>query len=395
MVVSSIVSPHRPKVIEPGMPALGPGVERYQVKGGGAVVIALEPGDRLEITDVEGRQPGELLVFSPDGGDDAPALGAKATRAPKGIQAILSEDREDALRVRAGLERRGLDLGRIKAVPLFSADSPAGEAVDFGASRAVICVIAAPGERMSVHDQTPPTDLLAFVTRTNLKSTGSPRLPEALAEPRLDFRVGRASALNYEVKAGEYIQIIDVEGRQCSDFLAFVRRDLDRGRVNGLDSTTTRTLMGSAYPGPGLFSKFFSMDMQGLVEVVQDTVGRHDTFNLACTARYYEDMGYFGHANCSDNFNRELAPFEIEDRKGWPAINFFFNTSVDDQNVIHFDQPFSRPGDYVLLRALTDLVCASSSCPCDVDAANGWDLSEIHVRVYPADCFFKKRWPIA
>ena len=390
MVMSSIVSPHRPKVIEPGMPALGPGVERYQVKGGGAVVIALEPGDRLEITDIEGRQPGELLVFSPDGGDDASALGAKATRAPKGIQAILSTDREDAARVRAGLERRGLDLGRAKAVPLFSADSPAGEAVDFGASRAVICVIAAPGERMSVHDQTPPTDLLAFVTRTNLKSTGSPRLPEPLAEPSLDFRVGRASALNYEVKAGEYIQIIDVEGRQCSDFLAFVRRDLDQGRVNGLDSTTTRTLMGSAYPGPGLFSKFFSMDMQGLVEVVQDTVGRHDTFNLACTARYYEDMGYFGHANCSDNFNRELAPFEIEDRKGWPAINFFFNTSVDDQSVIHFDQPFSRPGDYVLLRALTDLVCASSSCPCDVDAANGWDLSEIHVRVYPADCFFKK-----
>lgn len=65
------------------------------------------------------------------------------------------------------------------------------------------------------------------------------------------------------------------------------------------------------------------MDMQGLVEVVQDTVGRHDTFNLACTARYYEDMGYFGHANCSDNFNAALDPFGIEDRKGWPAINFF------------------------------------------------------------------------
>jgi aminomethyltransferase len=149
-------------------------------------------------------------------------------------------------------------------------------------------------------------------------------------------------------------------------------------------------LNGAAYPGPGLFSKFFSMDMQGLVEVVQDTVGRHDTFNLACTARYYEDMGYFGHVNCSDNFNDVLSPFEIEDRRGWPAINFFFNTSVDDLNVIHFDQPWSQPGDYVLLRALTDLVCASSSCPCDIDAANGWESTDIHVRVYPKDCFFKK-----
>jgi len=390
MVMSSIVSPNRPRVIEPGMPALDPGVERYQIRGGGSIVIQLEPGDRLEITDVEGRQPGELLVFSPDGKSDAGAIGAKATRAPKGIQAILSRDNEDSTRVRRGLERRGLDMGKAKAVSLFSPDSPAGEVVNFTATRPAICIIAAPGDPMPVHDQTPPTDLLAFVKRTNLKSTSRPRLPEALAEPRVEFRVGIASALNYEVKAGEFIQIIDVEGRQCSDFLAFVQRDLDVGRVNGLDLATTRTLNGAAYPGPGLFSKFFSMDMQGLVEVVQDTVGRHDTFNLACTARYYEDMGYFGHANCSDNFNAELAPFEIDDRKGWPAINFFFNTVVDDLNAIHFDQPWSRPGDYVLLRALTDLVCASSSCPCDIDPANGWDLSEIHVRVYPADCFFKK-----
>ncbi|MEM7045781.1 MAG: DUF1989 domain-containing protein, partial [Pseudomonadota bacterium] len=390
MVSSSIVSPTRPKVIEPGMPALDPGVERYQVKGDGAIVIALEPGDRLEITDVEGRQPGELVVFGADGKGDAGALGAKATRAPKGTQTILSNQRHDAVRVRTGLERRGLDLGRIKAVPLFGPNSLAGATVEFIASRAVFCVIAAPGGQMSVHDQTPPTDLLAFVRRANLKPSISTPLPEPLAEPVAEFRVSSASALTYEVKAGEYIQIIDVEGRQCSDFLAFVRRDIDKGQVNGLDSTTTRTLNGAAYPGPGLFSKFFSMDMQGLVEVVQDTVGRHDTFNLACTARYYEDMGYFGHANCSDNFNRQLSPFEIEDRRGWPAINFFFNTFVDDLNVIHFDQPWSHPGDYVLLRALTDLVCASSSCPCDIDAANGWESTEIHVRVYPKDCFFKK-----
>ncbi len=390
MTDSSIVSPLRPKVIEPGMPALDLGVERYQVKGGGAVVLALEAGDRLEITDVEGRQPGELVIFAPEGKGDAAALGAKATHVPTGLQAILGRQTEDSARVLAGLQRRGLDLGRIKAVPLFSQDSPAGETVDFIASRAAICAIAAPEQPSSVHDQTPPTDLLVFVKRATLNHNPSPQLPEPLAEPLAEFRVGIASALHYEVKAGEFIQIIDVEGRQCSDFLAFVRRDLDSGRINGLDSTTTRTLNGAAYPGPGLYGKFFSMDMQGLVEVVQDTVGRHDTFNLACTARYYEDMGYFGHANCSDNFNTALASFEIEDRRGWPAINFFFNTSVDDLSTIHFDQPWSRPGDYVLLRALTDLVCASSSCPCDIDPANGWDLSEIHVRVYPKDCSFKK-----
>jgi aminomethyltransferase len=49
------------------------------------------------------------------------------------------------------------------------------------------------------------------------------------------------------------------------------------------------------------------------------------------------------------------------------------------------DEPWSRPGDYVLLRAMTDLVCASSACPDDIDPANGWDPTEVHIRVYAAE----------
>ena len=45
--------------------------------------------------------------------------------------------------------------------------------------------------------------------------------------------------------------------------------------------------------------------------MVQDTVGRHDSFALACTARYYEDLGYPGHVNCTENFNRQLDPYGI------------------------------------------------------------------------------------
>ena len=116
----------------------------------------------------------------------------------------------------------------------------------------------------------------------------------------------RASALAYEVREGEYIQVIDVQGRQCSDFLAFHRAKLEKGLERGMDGVTTRTLMGAAYPLPGLYSKFFDVDMDPLVQVVRDTVGRHDTFGLACTRRYYEDMGYPGHVNCTDNFNGQV-----------------------------------------------------------------------------------------
>ncbi len=42
------------------------------------------------------------------------------------------------------------------------------------------------------------------------------------------------------------------------------------------------------------------------------------------------------------------------------------------------------------MRALSDLVCAASSCPSDIDASNGWHLTEIQVRVYPKDAPFKR-----
>jgi aminomethyltransferase len=387
---SAVVSPHRPKVLEPGLPTLDPDVERYVVRGGGAIAFALEPDDLLEIVDLEGRQPAELVLFSPSGRADAGAIGARAAHEPTGLHRILSGPGEEAQRVRAALERRGLELGRARAVRLFGDATPPGKEARFRAEREAFVLVAAPGGPMLIDRQDPPTDLLVFLRRAVIKHPPGSRLPEPLAEPRLDFRVGSASALDYEVKAGEYIQVIDVAGRQCSDFLAFDRRRLDRGAAAGLDATTTRTLTGVAYPGPGLHSKFFDRHMQPLVEVIRDTVGRHDTFNLACTARYYEDMGYFGHPNCSANFNAALAPFGIEPARGWPAINFFYNTHIDARNVIYFDEPWSRPGDYVLLRAMTDLVCASSACPDDIDPANGWNLTDIHVRVYPAENVFKR-----
>ena len=99
-------------------------------------------------------------------------------------------------------------------------------------------------------------------------------------------------------------------------------------------------------------------------------------------------MGYPGHVNCSENFNGEIAPYSIAPRKGWEAINFFYNTGFDANMVFTMDEPWSRPGDYVLLRAMTDLVCASSACPDDIDPANGWQITPVHVRVYAPDNTF-------
>ena len=215
-------------------------------------------------------------------------------------------------------------------------------------------------------------------------------IPEPLRDPLNEFVIESSTASSYEIKKGDYIQIINPYGRQCSDFLAFDTVKLEKGIERGLDPLTTRTFMGALYPGPGLFSKFFDMDHEPMLEVVRDTVGRHDTFNLACTSKYYEDAGYFGHANCSDNLNAELEKYGVEKRKGWPAINLFFNTVLSGQNAIMGDESYARPGDYVLLRALKDLTCGTTACPSDIDNCNGWNPTEIFVRTYDKKKEFSK-----
>ena len=91
-----------------------------------------------------------------------------------------------------------------------------------------------------------------------------------------------------------------------------------------------------------------------------------------------------------DNFNFALDPYGIAKRRGWEALNFFYNTHMDHSNVIVSDEAWSRAGDYVMVRALTDLVCVTSSCPDDIDPGNGWDPTDIHVRTYAAEHKFSR-----
>ena len=216
------------------------------------------------------------------------------------------------------------------------------------------------------------------------------RLPEPLGAVREEFTVRRGTAAAYEVGQGECVQIIDVEGQQCSDFQACRFDSLDSGAPLFLDSTATRSMVRRAYPGPGLFDKFFDANLCPIMRVVQDTCGRHDTFGLACTSRGYADRGFPNHLNCSDNISDALAVYGVARRPAWPAINFFWNTWLDDSHQILTEESHSRPGDYVVLKAESPLVCVSTACPDDIDPINGWNPTDIHVRVYRPDAGIRR-----
>ena len=378
------------RVMEPGLRLLPPGVERHSVRGGGVTALWLRAGDKLKVIDPQGLQACELALFDSAGNATPASLGANQQYPMHGIATALSANTPDAQRVAKALDESHIKYTTAAGFRLFGVDSPAGASEEFTASADGTCIVAAPGALMRVDERQPATDLVMFVYRATVEEQAEACLPEPLADPRIDLRIDRRTANTYEVKAGEFIQVIDVQGRECSDFQCFDTRQLDNGVERCLDATNTRYIVGAAYPAPGLFSKFYDEDLDPVVEVIRDTCGRHDSFGVACTAKYYEDMGYPGHVNCSDNFNAVLEPYGIAPRRGWMAMNLFYNTNIDDNNQLYFDEPWSRPGDYVLMRALKDLVCVSSACPCDIDAANGWNPTDMHVRVYDSKNMFSK-----
>ena len=372
-----------------GNAGLPENVERYTVKGEGILGINLYRDDEIKIVNIEGSQEMELTFFNDDGKNEN-LVGKNFNKNADFIKYILKNSSEKNVLLKK-LKKKKVDLDKLKSLNYFDQNTESGTEINLSIEKNGFAIFAAPGEPMEVSSFNVATDLLIFVTRKNKKNIKLESiLPEPLADTKNEFRIKNSSAIAYEIKKGDFIQIIDLYGRQCSDFMAFDSNALQKGKEYSIDTTASRAIVGGAYPMPGLFSKYFDKNHDTLVEVIQDTIGRHDTFGTACTLKSYEDQGYFGHVNCSDNFNYVLNPYGVEKRNAWAAINLFFNTGIDATNVLFSDMPWSRPGDYVLLQAQKDLVSVSSACPCDVDAANDWNPTDIYVRVYSEKKAFAK-----
>jgi aminomethyltransferase len=376
---------------EPGLNVLPPGVERHVVNGGGLTAFQLFPDDEIEIINDEGNQICEIICFNKDGKSEVGILNLKENSDKNFIRNILNGKDETILATNYQLKKRNLNIAQSKSSIVFDKDTTPGEKIKLKSKDKCFVIFSAPGEDMLVTNQNPPSDLTIFIKRAKIINDKELNIiPDPIFEPLYEQNIDKETSIAYEVKEGDYIQVISPTGRQCSDFVAFDTRKLNKGIEKGLDWQTTRTFMGNTFPGPGLFSKFYDTDHEPLVEVIRDTVGKHDTFNLACTSKYYEDAGYFGHPNCSDNLTESMSKYGVQKQKGWHAINLFFNTSAAGLNSVVSDESYSRPGDYVMFRALKDLTIGTTACPSDIDACNSWNPTDIFVRTYDKKKEFSK-----
>ena len=372
-----------------GNAGLPKNLERYTIKGEGLLGIDVFKDDVINVINIEGRQELELTFFNNNGKNET-LINKDLNKHASFIKHVLNYTNDKKSLIKK-LKNKKIDLNKINSLNYFDEETPAGNEINFVIEKDGFAIFAAPGAPMAVDSFNVATDLQIYVTRKNKQNKKLESiLPESLATTKNEFLIKDSSAVAYEIKKGDFIQIIDLYGRQCSDFMAFDSPQLQLGKELSIDSTATRSIVGGAYPMPGLYSKYFDKNQDTLVEVIQDTCGRHDTFGTACTLKGYEDQGYFGHINCSDNFNGQVESFGVEKRNAWAAINLFFNTGIDAANVLFSDMPWSQPGDYVLFQAQKDLVCVSSACPCDIDAANDWNPTDIYVRVYSKKNVFSK-----
>ena len=353
------------------------------------IKLSLKADDLLSLENLDGATPVLILTFNDQGHADFSAVGLNENPQVQldwqatGFSGINQWYRQQGGNVRG-------DNTGFSAVRIFDDTTAAGESFIIRVSNTITAWLLIDPEHVYNAERLFNGGMGGSVSVEHVRNgSAANSLPDPLGAVRDEFTIPAGTAKAYELFAGETVQIIDVEGQQCSDFMALNARALASGLERGIDSTVTRSMTGGAYPIPGLFDKFFDQDLRPLLKLKIDTVGRHDTFAYACTARGYEERGFFGHLNCSDNISHAYEPFGIARRAAWPAINFFFNSWIDHHdNQLRSDEAWSRPGDYIALEAINDLVAVSTSCPDDVDPINGWNPTDVHVRIY------KKETPI-
>ena len=371
----------RPPLLVPGLKPVDPAFESHWVRPGGATVLAISPDDRLTVIDPDGGQPAEVTVLAPDGRDDAAALGAAAQAPATVLRALVRGRRVQRVPARRCTPVAWTRRRRWRS-PSSARTRRRAPRRRSGADREAVVVVAAPGGRL-VDGDAPASALIAEIRRATPRAAEEIELPAPLADPRLDFRVGAATASAYEVRAGEYIQVLDVRGRQCSDFLAFHAGKLQAGveRGPGLDGHPQpdgQRLPAAGPAGQVLRRRHGPADRgrpghRRASRHASRWPARRSTTRTSATP---------GTSTAPTTSTPPSRPYRIDPRAGWPALNFFYNTGFDSDLMLIMDEPWSRPGDYVLLRAMTDLVCSSSACPDDIDPANGWEITDVHVRVY-------------
>lgn len=189
------------------------------------------------------------------------------------------------------------------------------------------------------------------------------------------IHIPRGTARAATVHPGQTLRIVNVEGKQVADFIAFNADDLTEF------SSPMHTLVSIGSLFPKLGDALRTNRRRPFAEIVRDDTGRHDMLIAACDPwRYEYDFGVTGHRSCADNYLEALAPWRIERHQLPHVFNFFQNMSYPDGRVT-FGESLAKPGDTLELRAAMSLIAAVSACPMDLNPISGFQTHDLVLEI--------------
>lgn len=164
------------------------------------------------------------------------------------------------------------------------------------------------------------------------------------------------------VRADQLLRVVDVDGQQVVDLIAFNAEDPRGEKLSG-PHTANFNLDVRASVG----SFFYSDLPRHMFEIISDDAkGVHDYFYAACSREQYElQTGDPDHVNCRDNLTAAVREYGLEKRDLPNPINLFQNTYIREDGVVDADAPVTGPGDSIVLKPMMDLIVAVSACPWD------------------------------
>lgn len=174
-----------------------------------------------------------------------------------------------------------------------------------------------------------------------------------------------------DVKQGQTITVIDVEGGQVVDCFAEVKGDANEFLSTGVTIDCNESLRLKV--GDTLYTNLY----RPMMNVLADDVGEHDLLHPCCRPQMY-DFFYHngqGHPNCLDNINQALgAP-----RALITPVNLFMYTKIHADGSISVEAPLSKAGDRVVLEALIDIRLGVAACSVSESKCNNGKCSPVKV----------------
>ena len=178
------------------------------------------------------------------------------------------------------------------------------------------------------------------------------------------------------IVAGGCVRFIDLEGKQAVDFLCYSATDT-RDRYN---AANTMKMAESAYLNAGaiLYGEYATP----LMRIVASSCPDHDTIGGCCSAEMnFLRYGKRTHA-CRTNFLHELSKFGMGEADIVANVNWFMNVPVGRDGHMAIAEGRSKPGDYVEVEALCDVIAMISNCPQKYNPASGYNPTPVRVETY-------------